>query len=449
MPKILIVDDEAANLTAVSEWLAADGYEVIQATDGSEAIDRLYDGITVVVSDVKMPSMDGIELLKIIRAKVPHVVSIMMTGSNSVETAIEAMHLGAADYLVKPVNLKELSLKVKKAIEQREMSIEIAELHAKLKDSDQLYKMIGRSDKMRSVFERIRLVADSDATVLITGESGTGKELVAKAVHAHSNRAKKTFLPVNFAAISESLIESELFGHEAGSFTGATRKRDGVFHVADSGTLFLDEIGELQIGLQSKLLRVLENRTLIRVGGQKEESIDVRMVAATNCNLEEKVKDGTFREDLFYRLNVVGIELPPLRERGEDVLLLIRYFIDSISSANNRPAKDVSPEALECLTSYRWPGNVRQLRNTLESVIVLSLKECIELSDLPPHIVGHNDEPVDHDSPVTLRDQERTAIKAALKLHEGRRKDTAESLGISVRTLQRKIKEFELESSES
>ena len=448
MAKILIVDDEVANLTAVSEWLTADGYEVIQASSGKEAIDCLYDGITVVVSDVKMPNMDGIELLKIIRQKIPHVVSIMMTGSNSVETAIEAMHLGAADYLMKPVNLKELSIKVRKAIEQREMSNEIAELHAKLKDRDQLYKMIGRSERMRRVFERIRLVADTEATVLITGESGTGKELVAKAVHAHSRRAKKTFLPVNFAAISESLIESELFGHEAGSFTGATRKRDGVFHVAEGGTLFLDEIGELQLGLQSKLLRVLENRTLMRVGGQKEEAIDVRMVAATNCNLEQKVKDGSFREDLFYRLNVVGIELPPLRDRGEDIPLLIRYFIDSISSANNRPVKEVSPEAIECLTSYRWPGNVRQLRNTLESVIVMSLKDRIEPSDLPPHIAGHQDVYVDPDAPVTLRDQERTAIVAALKLHEGRRKDSAESLGISVRTLQRKIKEFELQSSE-
>lgn len=447
MSKILIVDDEVANLTAVSEWLRADGFEVVHAADGNEAIAQLYDGISVVVSDVKMPNMGGIELLKTMREKVPHIISIMMTGSNSVEDAIEAMQLGASDYLVKPVNLKELTLKIKRAIEQQQMSQEIAELHAKLKEKDELYKMIGRSEIMRNVFERIRLVANSEATVLITGESGTGKELVAKAVHAHSNRVKNVFLPVNFAAISESLIESELFGHEAGSFTGANKRRDGVFHASNGGTLFLDEIGELQLGLQSKLLRVLENRTLMRVGGQKEEAVDVRMVAATNVNLEEKVAGGEFREDLFYRLNVVNIELPPLRERGEDIPLLVRYFVDSISSTNNRPVKEVSPEALDCLTSYRWPGNVRQLRNTLESVIVMSLKDQIELSDLPPQIAGHNDEPVSPQSPTTLRDQERATIAATLKKFDGKRKETSETLGISVRTLQRKIKEFNLEPS--
>lgn len=447
MSKILIVDDEVANLAAVSEWLRADGFEVVHAADGNEAIAQLYSGISVVVSDVKMPNMGGIELLRTMREKVPHVISIMMTGSNSVENAIEAMQLGAADYLLKPINLKELSLKIKRAIEQQQMSSQIAQLHAKLKEKDELYKMIGRSELMRNVFERIRLVADSEATVLITGESGTGKELVAKAVHAHSNRAKSVFLPVNFAAISESLIESELFGHEAGSFTGAHKRRDGVFHAANGGTLFLDEIGELQHGLQSKLLRVLENRTLLRVGGQKEESVDVRMVAATNVDLQEKVQTGEFREDLYYRLNVVNIELPPLRERGEDIPLLIRYFVDSISATNHRPIKDVSPEALDRLVSYRWPGNVRQLRNTLESVIVMSLKDRIELTDLPPHIATHNDKPSVAGKPANLRDQERATIAATLKKFDGKRKETSETLGISVRTLQRKIKEFDLEPS--
>ncbi len=445
MSKILVVDDEKTGRETISQWLQIDGFTVISVASGREAIDHLYDGISLIVTDLKMPGVDGIELLKAARSKVPHVVVILLTGSSSVESAIEALQLGAFDYLIKPVNLMELTIKIKRAIEQRQLAGEIAELHSRLKENDELYRMIGRCNSMRSVFERIRLVADTEATVLIGGESGTGKELVARAVHAHSSRCKQAFLPVNFAAISESLIESELFGHEAGSFTGAHKRRDGVFQAAHKGTLFLDEIGELQLGLQSKLLRALENKTVMPVGSHQEEPVDVRMVAATNGDLRKKVAEGKFREDLFYRLNVVNITLPPLREREDDILLLTQYFIETISQANNRAVKEISSEVRTCLLNYHWPGNVRELRNTLENMIVMSLKDCIELEDLPVHITGATmSQPILRPG-MSLQELEHEAIRRTLELHNGRRKETAVALGISVRTLQRKIKEYNLE----
>lgn len=444
MSTVMVVDDERGSRTAVSEWLAADGFDVVTARNGDEAVEQLYDGISLIVTDLKMPRLDGIELLKIVRQKVPHVVVIMLTGSASVESAIEALQLGAFDYLMKPVNLRELTVKIRRALQQKDMNDEIAELHARLKEKDELYKMIGKCSAMRRVFEKIRLVAGTDTTVLITGESGTGKELVARAVHAHSARCKESFLPVNFAAISESLIESELFGHEAGSFTGATKRRNGVFQAASGGTLFLDEIGELHKGLQSKLLRALENKTVMRVGSQKEEDIDVRMVAATNCDLAELVRKGGFRKDLFYRLNVVNIQLPPLRERNEDLPLLTQYFVESISRENNRPCKEISPKAIECLMNYDWPGNVRELQNTIESLVVMSLKDVIEVEDLPANITGASNAQSVLRSGMSLRELEQEAIRRALDSNNGRRKETAGSLGISVRTLQRKIKEYDL-----
>lgn len=445
MTKIMIVDDERANRVTIANWLSKEGFETIQAADGQEAINHLYDGISVIVSDLTMPKVDGIELLKIAKNKVPHVRVILLTASTSVEPAIQALNLGASDYLTKPVNLNELTVKIKRTIERQQLASEIAELHIALKEKDEIYQMIGRCDAMRKVFERIRLVADTDATVLITGESGTGKELVARAIHAHSDRAKNPYLPVNFAAISESLIESELFGHEAGSFTGANKRRNGVFQAADEGTLFLDEIGELQIGLQSKLLRALENKAIMRVGSQEEEPIDVRMVAATNVDLLKMVDEGAFRKDLFYRLNVVNIVLPPLRERGEDIVLLIHYFIEVIAKANKRPTKTIAPTALDCLTKYDWPGNIRELRNTLESMIVMSLKEELEHDDVPLHISESQSTRRQISRGFDLRELERDAIGRALEKFRGKRKKTANALGISIRTLQRKIKEYDLE----
>jgi transcriptional regulator with PAS, ATPase and Fis domain len=306
--------------------------------------------------------------------------------------------------------------------------------------------MIGQCDAMRKVFEKIHLVADTNSTVLIVGESGTGKELAARAVHENSRRQLRPFLPVNCAAIPDTLIESELFGYEKGAFTGATARREGLFQAAHGGTLFIDEIGELQLGLQSKLLRAIENKRILPVGSTREIEVDIRLVAATNRDLKERVDNGQYREDLYYRLRVVEIVLPPLRERREDIPLLVRYFVDQIARENNRAVKDVTPEAIGALLAYSWPGNIRELRNTLESIIVLSLKEQIELSDLPSHISGAKPAQAVIKPGLTLADLEKEAIRRALEGTGGHRARTAETLGISVRTLQRKIQEYNLES---
>jgi len=300
---------------------------------------------------------------------------------------------------------------------------------------------------MRQVFEKIQLVAGTNSTVLITGESGTGKELAARAVHENSQRRGRAFLPVNCAAIPESLIESELFGYEKGAFTGATNRREGLFQAADGGTLFIDEIGELQLGLQSKLLRAIENKKVLPVGSAREVDVDIRLVAATNRDLKDRVEAGQFREDLYYRLRVVEISLPPLRERREDIPLLVRHFIDIIARENNRSIQDIDSQALDALSAYSWPGNIRELRNTLESIIVLSLKERIEISDLPPHISGSKAAQEIIKPGMTLAELEKEAIRRALEETGGHRARTAEALGISVRTLQRKIQEYGLASS--
>ena len=307
-----------------------------------------------------------------------------------------------------------------------------------------LQNMVGNSPAMRSLYEKIRLVADTRSTVLITGESGTGKELVARSLHYLSKRKSDPFIPINCAAISESLVESELFGHEKGAFTGATDRKLGFFEAAKKGTLFIDEIGELELGLQSKLLRAIENRTIMRVGSTKETPVDVRLVAATNRDLAQHVKDSQFREDLFYRLKVVELKLPPLRQRKEDIALLVRHFISDIASETERPVTDIETDALEMMKEYSWPGNVRELRNTLEGIIVLSMKPTIEVSDLPAHICNHSESQAIIKPGMSMAEIEKEAIRRTLQHSGGNRTKAAEILGISLRTLQRKIKEFGL-----
>lgn len=444
--RILLVDDDRMSREAIGEWLTEEGFQVLAVRDGKEAIGHLYDGVHVIVTDLKMPRTDGLELLRVARQEAPHAAVIMVTAHGTVDSAVSALQLGAFDYLTKPVKPEELTHRIRRAIEKQTMTEEIARLHAQIKDQSGLGKMIGQCDAMRKVFEKIQLVADTNATVLIVGESGTGKELAARAVHEHSKRCTRPFLPVNCAAIPETLIESELFGHEKGAFTGAVSRREGLFQAAAGGTLFVDEIGELQLGLQSKLLRAIEDKKILPVGSTREVEGDVRLVAATNRDLQQRVEAGQFREDLFYRLRVVELALPPLRERRDDIPLLVRHFIDQIAKDNNRPVRDITSEALEAIQAYTWPGNVRELRNTLESVIVLSLKERIELSDLPAHITGAKPVQAVFKAGMTLTDLEKEAIRRTLEEHDGHRARTAESLGISVRTLQRKIQEYRLES---
>ena len=444
--RILLIDDEPDSLAAMAEWIERRGFEPIATTDGEQAKKHLNDGVAVIVTDLKMPKTDGLEIIRHAKQHAPHAIVIVVSGDNSVEAAVSSVREGAFDYITKPIDLNELTHRIEMALKRRALAAEIAELHLQLNEKHQLENMIGASPAMRALYEKIRLVADTRSTVLITGESGTGKELVARSIHHLSPRKNETFIPVNCAAIPESLVESELFGHEKGAFTGASERKLGFFEAARKGTLFIDEIGELQLGLQAKLLRAIESRKILRVGSTQEQDVDIRLVAATNRDLAKEVEDKNFREDLFYRLKVVELRLPPLRERREDIPLLIRHFIDEISADAGRSVQDISPEALEMMKGYSWPGNVRELRNTLEGIIVLSLREQIEAHDLPPHISGHTVSQAIIQPGMTMSEIEKEAIRRTLQHTNGHRTQTAEILDISVRTLQRKIKEFELES---
>lgn len=425
----------------MAQWLTRKGYNPVAVADGEAASELIQEGVAVIVTDLKMPRTDGLALLEIANKKAPHAVVIVVSSVDSVDAAVAALKAGADDFIPKPVNLNELTERIESSLHRRAMAEEIAALHSQLNKEQGLESMIGASASIRALFEKIRLVADTKSTVLITGESGTGKELVARSIHRLSRRSSCPMIPINCAALPESLVESELFGHKKGSFTGATADRKGLFESASGGTLFIDEIGELNVGLQAKLLRALENRMIMPIGGAEEIEVDVRLVAATNRDLHQQVQKKEFREDLYFRLKVVELALPPLRERKEDIPLLIRHFIDQISADNDRPVKDVSSAALAALKAYSWPGNVRELRNTLEGIIVLTLDEIIEERHLPPHIIDAEPAQAIIAPGMTLDEIEREAIRRTLEQTGGHRTKTAELLGISVRTLQRKLKE--------
>ncbi|MBI3463795.1 MAG: sigma-54-dependent Fis family transcriptional regulator [Planctomycetes bacterium] len=442
--KVLLVDDDRHSRAALADWLTSEGLDVLVAEDGQVAQRHLHDGVAVIVTDLKMPRTDGLELLRLAKEEAPHAAVILITAYGTVDSAVTALKEGAYDYMTKPVNPEQLSLRIRQAVSQRTMAAEIASLQAQLQQQYGIGNLIGKSPAMRAVFEKIRLVAETRSTVLITGESGTGKELVARALHQNSSRRSKPFIPVNCAAISGTLIESEFFGHEKGAFTGATERRQGLVQAAHGGTLFIDEIGEMELGLQSKLLRALENRRIMPVGSSREVEVDVRLIAATNRDLDEQLKNGKFREDLYYRLKVVEIKLPPLRDRPEDIPLLARFFIDQITSENQRPVRDILPEALDLLRAYSWPGNVRELRNALEGIIVLSTRQRIDVSDLPEHTRGAAAAQVAIRPGMTMSEIEKEAIRRALEQTGGNRTLAAKMLDLSVRTLQRKIKEYSL-----
>ncbi|MFV2069246.1 MAG: sigma-54-dependent transcriptional regulator [Pirellulales bacterium] len=443
--KILLVDDDEASRLTMAEWLGRRGYDAVPLGSGQEAIEHIHDGVAVIVTDLKMPGTSGLDLLRAAKEQAPHAAVILVSGHGTVDTAVTALKEGAFDFLTKPVNLQELTHRIQKAVERRVMSAEIARLHAELNQRHGLQNMIGTSSAMRSVFEKVRLVAETRSTVLITGESGTGKELVARSIHHLGQRRSQPFIPVNCAAIPETLIESELFGYEKGAFTGATEQRRGLFESAQGGTLLIDEIGQMPSGLQSKLLRAIESRKILRVGSSQEIDVDVRLLAATNRDLTELVKEKQFRQDLYYRLKVVEIELPPLRERREDIPLLVRSFIDEIVKENERPIQEITSAALDALIDFDWPGNVRELHNTLEGLIVLSMDDRIDLGDLPSNITGAAGKEAIFQPGLKLRDLEREAIRRALRTTKGHRGKAAEMLGISVRTLQRKISEYEIQ----
>jgi two-component system response regulator AtoC len=444
---VLLVEDDASSREATATLLTARGFSVVTAGNGRQALAHFADGVSVIITDLVMPQIDGMELLRIAREELPHTPVIVLTGQGSEAAAVEALKAGAFHYLTKPVNPDELLSLIGQAAGKYQLASEIATLHQQLHEKYGFDKLIGRSDPMRRVFERIKMVADTKSTVLIHGESGTGKELVARALHLNSSRRKRRFVAINCAAIPETLVESELFGHEKGAFTGAVSVRTGKFQAAEGGTLLIDEIGEMPLDLQSKLLRAIETRSINPVGGNREIVVDVRIVASTHRDLDTLVNEGKFRDDLFYRLNVVNITLPPLRERKEDIPLLARAFIDEIARENNRPARDLTGEALAYLQAYEWPGNVRQLRNVLESIIVMSSREVIDVADIPEAIRGAR--PRRSMSSVvqpgmTMSQIEKEAIAQALDAAEGNRRRVSRMLGISVRTLQRKIKQYGL-----
>ena len=448
-PALLIVDDER-NTREGLERALSDRYQVWLAEDAAKATAILETHpINVMLTDLRMPGDDGMKLLR--RAmSLPHPpVVIIMTAYGSIEGAVEAMQAGAYHYITKPVNLDELELVLQRALSARRIESENVNLRSQLEKKFGMENIIGQSPAIWQVLETVQQVAPTRATVLITGETGTGKELVAHAIHNLSPRKNGPFVAVHAAALPTNLLESELFGHERGAFTGAFERREGRFELADGGTLFLDEISELEPAMQVKLLRVLEERQFERLGGLKTISVDVRLVAASNRDLKQLASEGKFRDDLYYRLGVVTLRLPPLRERREDIPLLVRAFLDEFSRENNKNARELTPDAMNILMAYDWPGNVRELRNAIEQMVVLARGEKLTMRDVPANIRGGAD--LTKISVVrtgmTVEDAEKQLIIQALKETGGNRTTAAKKIGISRRTLHRKLKHYGLEDA--
>ena len=453
-PNVLIVDDEKHTREGLRRALEED-YIITIAEDGTSAM-RLLEGenFDVVLTDLRMPGFDGLQLVQRAQSLARPPVCVVMTAYGTVENAVEAMRRGAHDYLTKPMDLDRLELVLARALKSRRLEAENATLRQQLDKRYGMENIIGQSAPMVEVLDTIRQVAPSRATVLIQGESGTGKELVARAVHQLSPRRNGPFMAVHCAALSQNLLESELFGHEKGAFTGALERRTGRFEEADGGTIFLDEIGEIDPSVQVKILRVLGERQFERVGGNKTLSVDVRLVAATNRNLEELVKAGKFRDDLFYRLQVVTVTLPPLRQRAGDIVLLANAFLREYTRENNKAISEITPEAMNALQLYPWPGNVRELRTAIERAVVLARGDKIGLRDLPPAVSAvtasaHEQGVVAPEqlakSGLTLEEVERLMIINALKSTHGNRSESARRLGLSRRTLHRKLHDYKLE----
>jgi two-component system response regulator HydG len=445
--KILVVDDEQGLCAGLQEGLRREGYMVDGANDASAALQMAEKNLyNLVISDVKMPGKSGLDLLAQIRERNPDTLFILMTAFSTVENAVAAMRLGAYDYLPKPIDLKRLRVLVQKALEHQAVVVENHELRSRLQKRAAPVALIGESESMRAVVRLIEEVAHSDVTVLIEGESGTGKEIAARLIHTQSQRHDKPFISVNCAAFAEQLLEAELFGHVKGAFTGATAQKPGRFQLADGGTLFLDEIGDLSPKGQGDLLRVLEDGAFRLVGGSELIRVNVRVIAATNKNLPQAVADGKFREDLFYRLNVVPIVMPPLRERADDIPLLIASFFDSFAAKHKRGRKHLSPEAMQLCQRFPWPGNVRQLRNAIERLVITSRAPVVEVSALPDFLREFDSNLVTFTvRPGTpLAEVEKLLIRQTLMHVTCNRAEAAHALGISRRALQYKLKQYAL-----
>ncbi len=449
--RILIVDDEKNIRNGLAKAMEMDGYEVLQAEDGQTGLKTvLKTDIDLVITDLRMPGLSGEELLKKVTASYPNIPVIILTGHGTVDNAVQAMRDGAYDFITKPVNLERLSLLIKRALSRRELALKHRELQAevsRLERRRQGREMLGKSSAMVQIFQLINQVAPTKAGVLISGESGTGKELVANAIHAQSPRSNAPLIKVHCAALTESLLESELFGHEKGAFTGAAGQRKGRFELADRGTIFLDEIGEINQSVQIKILRVLQEKAFERVGGEETVTVDVRIIAATNRDLKTEVAMGRFRKDLYYRLNVVNINMPPLRERAEDIPLLAAQYLKSSAVEHAKKIEGWKPKAIAMLRSYSWPGNVRELRNVIESAVILCKGEYIDVEDLPPQLSdGRNENNVVVPLGISMAEVEKIVIRANLNSLGGNKSRTSEILGIGRKTLHRKIHDYGMEA---
>ncbi len=443
--KILIVDDEKSQRDLLSGFLHKNGFDVTTAENGEDALTKYRSVFSpIAIVDMKMPGMNGLELLVKLKEINPFIQVLVLTAFGSVETAVSAMKAGAADYLTKPIEeLEELILKLQKAADQNRLIVDNKVMSERINEIFPSSEMIGESSEMQKVKELLSLVAPQDTTLLITGESGTGKELVARAVHALSPRASKKLVAINCAAFPENLLESELFGYEKGAFTGAGKLKQGRFELADGGTLFLDEIGELPLTMQVKLLRVLEERKIERLGSVNEIDLDIRIIAATNRDLEKMIEEKTFREDLYYRLNVVRLDLPSLADRGGDILLLANKFIDVCKKKVGKEIKGITPDAAEMLTSYNWPGNVRELENIIERAIILTRSDFVDKTALIG-ISQNSDKKTINGKLQTLANLEKSQIEMTLNRLDWSLQKTADSLGIHRNTLRTKIKEYNI-----
>jgi two-component system response regulator HydG len=448
---ILVVDDDSAHRTMLRTLVGGWGYDIVEADDGSTAIEEVKKRpFDMILMDVRMLKVSGLEALERIKSFNPAIPVTIMTAYSSVDTAIEALKKGAYDYLTKPLDFDKLRLTIDRAMEHSMLREENRILRESLGKHFDLQHIIGRSPSMVNLLDTVAHVAPSEATIMITGESGTGKELIAGAIHFNSPRKGGPFIKINCAAITETLLESELFGHEKGSFTGADRRKEGRFFQAHGGSLFLDEISEMPLTMQVKLLRVLQERELTRVGGEKVIKVDVRVITATNQNLQELVKEGIFREDLYYRLNVVSLEIPPLRERRDDIPLLGQHFLETLTKKNNKEIKGFTPGAMDLLIKYDWPGNVRELMNAVERGVVLGRSKYLGDEDFTiiPSPTEKNRKSLPFfdvtDTPLSLEEVEKAAILRTLEITSGNKSEAARRLGITRKTLHKKLKKYGL-----
>ena len=445
---ILVVDDEKYIREGLVAALEMDGYTGLQAQDGEEAWRMITaEPVDMVITDLRMPGMGGSELLKKIYTTYPTIPVVVLTGHGTIEDAVTAMQNGAVDFLTKPVNLDHLSVLIKRSLAGKDMAEKNRELRTELENmrkKNGFFKIIGKSPKVQKLIETIQQIAPSRVSVLITGESGVGKELVADAIVSCSDRKDKPFIKVHCAALNSNLLESELFGHVKGAFTGAVADKKGRFELADGGTIFLDEIGEIDPGTQIKLLRVLQEREFEKVGGEKTIKTDVRVIAATNRNLQDEIAKGNFREDLYYRLNVVSLEVPPLRDRKEDIFLLATSFLNEFCKENKKTIEGFSNEARSAIAGYDWPGNIRELRNCVESAVVMCRTNQIELSDLPPAVSrARRSDTIEIELGTTMDEAEKKIIMGTVAYCKGNKSKAADVLGLGRKTIIRKMQEYE------